>query len=102
MPRMRLPPRRAGTGSAVGWQPFALLAALLVAGCSSPTATRTSSSTAAASGQLLLATTTSTQDTGLLDTLVPAFEKAGDCTVKTVAVGSGEALQMGASGNADV
>jgi tungstate transport system substrate-binding protein len=55
-----------------------------------------------ASGTLILATTTSTQDTGLLDTLVPAFERGGECQVKTVAVGSGEALELGAAGDADV
>lgn len=51
---------------------------------------------------MILATTTSTQDTGLLDTLVPDFERTSDCRVKTVAVGSGEALALGASGDADV
>jgi tungstate transport system substrate-binding protein len=54
------------------------------------------------SGDMLLATTTSTQDTGLLDELVPAFESGSACTVKTVAVGSGEAMAMGEQGNADV
>jgi len=51
---------------------------------------------------LILATTTSTQDSGLLDVLVPAFEKATGYTVKTVAVGSGQAIKMGSSGDADV
>jgi len=51
---------------------------------------------------LILATTTSTQDTGLLDVLVPAFEKRYPFRVKTIAVGSGEALAMGAKGEADV
>lgn len=51
---------------------------------------------------MVLATTTSTQDSGLLDVLIPAFEKSSPCVVKTVAVGSGEALTMGESGNADV
>ncbi len=55
-----------------------------------------------ASGTLILATTTSTQDSGLLDVLVPMFEKESGYTVKTVAVGSGQALQMGANGDADV
>jgi tungstate transport system substrate-binding protein len=59
-------------------------------------------SSAAASGDLILATTTSTQDSGLLDVLVPAFEAASACKVKTVAVGSGAALKMGEEGNADV
>ena len=51
---------------------------------------------------MILATTTSTRDTGLLDTLVPAFEHAGKCRVKTVAVGSGQAIDLGARGQADV
>ncbi len=55
-----------------------------------------------ASGDVILATTTSTQDSGLLDVLVPAFEKATGYTVKTVAVGSGQAMKMGESGDADV
>ena len=60
------------------------------------------SGSAAASGDVILATTTSTQDSGLLDVLVPAFEQATACKVKTVAVGSGAALKMGQEGNADV
>ena len=51
---------------------------------------------------MIMATTTSTRDTGLLDRLVPAFEKDSSCTVKTVAVGSGQALDLGARGQADV
>jgi tungstate transport system substrate-binding protein len=56
----------------------------------------------AATGAMVLATTTSTRDTGLLDQLVPAFERGSDCSVKTVAVGSGEALTLGERGDADV
>jgi len=51
---------------------------------------------------LILATTTSTQDSGLLDVLVPAFEDVTGYVVKTVAVGSGQAMAMGAECNADV
>jgi tungstate transport system substrate-binding protein len=75
-------------------------AAVPMAGCGSDSGSSTS--TTSASGQLILATTTSTRDTGLLDTLVPAFEKAGSCSVKTVAVGSGQALDLGARGQAEV
>ena len=53
-------------------------------------------------GQMILATTTSTQDSGLLDDLVPRFEDESGCSAKTVAVGSGEALELGEKGNADV
>jgi tungstate transport system substrate-binding protein len=51
---------------------------------------------------LLLVSTTSTQDSGLLDVLLPAFEQQSGYHVKLVAVGSGQALQMGEDGNADV
>jgi tungstate transport system substrate-binding protein len=52
--------------------------------------------------ELILATTTSTRDTGLLDVLLPMFQQATGYNVKMVAVGSGQALQMGQEGNADV
>ena len=51
---------------------------------------------------IILATTTSTQDSGLLDVLVPAFQKATGYQVKVIAVGSGAAMQMGERGDADV
>jgi tungstate transport system substrate-binding protein len=51
---------------------------------------------------IILATTTSTQDSGLLDTLVPLFEKRTGYRVKTIAVGSGQSLAMGARGDADL
>ena len=51
---------------------------------------------------VILATTTSTQDSGLLDVLVPLFEKGSGIQVKTIAVGSGQALAMGRRGEADV
>jgi tungstate transport system substrate-binding protein len=60
------------------------------------------SEAASASGRLILATTTSTQDSGLLDDLIPRYEGESDCSVKTIAVGSGEALELGAKGDADV
>ena len=54
------------------------------------------------SDELILATTTSTQDSGLLDVLIPQFEREYDYKVKTVAVGSGEALRLASEGEADV
>jgi len=51
---------------------------------------------------IILATTTSTQDTGLLDVLIPIFEKQTGYFVKTIAVGSGQAMKMGEKGEADV
>ena len=51
---------------------------------------------------IILATTTSTQDSGLLDTLIPVFEKKTGYKIKTIAVGSGQAIAMGEKGEADV
>jgi tungstate transport system substrate-binding protein len=51
---------------------------------------------------IILATTTSTQDSGLLDVLLPVFEKEYGYLVKTIAVGTGQALAMGEKGEADV
>src|SRR3954454_4526298 len=50
---------------------------------------------------LILATTTSTQDSGLLDVLIPMFEEDNNINVKTIAVGTGQALEMGTRGEAD-
>ena len=55
-----------------------------------------------ANPNIILATTTSTQDSGLLDVLVPMFQEQTGYTVQTIAVGSGEAMKMGEEGNADV
>ena len=55
-----------------------------------------------ANPSLILATTTSTQDSGLLDVIIPMFEQQSGYKVKTVAVGSGAAMTMGQQGNADV
>lgn len=51
---------------------------------------------------VILATTTSTQDSGLLDVLIPLFEKKSGYFLKTIAVGSGQAMAMGKKGEADV
>jgi tungstate transport system substrate-binding protein len=51
---------------------------------------------------VILSTTTSTQDSGLLDMLVPLFEKQFGYAVKTISVGTGQALALGAKGDADV
>ena len=56
----------------------------------------------AASKNVILSTTTSTQDSGLLDVLVPLFEKKSAYNVKTVSVGTGQALELAAKGEADV
>lgn len=56
----------------------------------------------AAPKTIILATTTSTQDSGLLDALLPVFEKQTGYFVKTIAVGSGQAMTMGKKGEADL
>ena len=58
---------------------------------------------AAAQGRdIVLATTTSVRDAGLLDHLLPPFERATGYTVKVVAVGSGQAIELGRRGEADI
>jgi len=57
---------------------------------------------AAQQKNVILATTTSTQDSGLLDVLNPMFEKKTGYMMKTIAVGSGQAMAMGEKGEADV
>ena len=72
---------------------IALIAALMLAA---------PAQAAPADKTVILATTTSTQDTGLLDELLPIFEKQTGYFVKTIAVGSGQAMAMGERGEADV
>lgn len=91
-----------------------LLAVLTLSACGSaptptaapimeePIATEAPTEAAPANPNLILATTTSTQDSGLLDVLVPLFEEQSGYKVQTVAVGSGQAMEMGQQGNADV
>ncbi|MFI7452376.1 substrate-binding domain-containing protein [Nonomuraea sp. NPDC049714] len=72
-------------------------AVALLAGCG----TGEPASTPSAEKSLILATTTSTQDSGLLDELLPVFTRDSGWQVKTVAVGSGQAIEMGRRGEAD-
>lgn len=82
--------------------PITLLCAL-VAGCRDEEGSRSSASGSAERDRpVVLATTTSTQDSGLLDALVPAFERESGYRLKTIAVGSGEAIELGSRGEADV
>jgi tungstate transport system substrate-binding protein len=83
---------------------FSLLAifALAISACAPATPAPAKAPVARANPNLILATTTSTQDSGLLDVLIPLFEKESGYTVKTVAVGTGAALKLGQDGNADV
>ncbi len=70
-----------------------LAVVLSLAGCAAPTS---------APQKLILATTTSTADSGLLDFLLPDFEAKYNCDVQIIAVGTGQALAIGAKGDADV
>ena len=105
--------KRAVRARLAGLVAVALVAAAACSSGSSPSPQASSAAGASAvepssaaspvgSPNLILATTTSLQDSGLLDVLVPAFEKASGYTVKTAAVGTGQALTMGQQGNADV
>lgn len=76
------------------------LLALVLTSCS-PSTNPTAAPTPA-NPNLILATTTSTQDSGLLDILIPLFQEKTGYVVQTVAVGTGAALKMGEEGNADV
>jgi tungstate transport system substrate-binding protein len=74
----------------------ALAGALLLLCLVLPAAAQTPSRT------VILSTTTSTQDSGLLDVLVPLFERKTGYTVKAISVGTGQALALAARGEADV
>jgi len=74
----------------------ALLAALLLPSCGRD------ASAPPAPANLRLATTTSTRDSGLLDSLLPRLEQAENLKVEVLAVGSGQALRIGADGDADL
>lgn len=90
--RMRLASWRAGFVVAV----LTLAPLALASGCSG------GATSAATRQRLVLATTTSTQDSGLLDELVPAFEAAHpEYSVEVIAVGTGEALRLGEQKDAD-
>ena len=91
-----------------GIRVLVVASAVLLAGCAAtqpaavPSHATASASPSPARPDLLLATTTSTQDSGLLDVLIPDFEKKTGYKVKTSAVGTGAALAIGARGDADV
>lgn len=89
-----------------------ILLSTLVVGCSDhhPTDSKlklNQSTTSPASGSspkesvLKVASTTSTRDSGLLDVLLPEFEKANNCRIDLIAVGTGAALKLGEAGDVD-
>lgn len=86
---------------------FLVVAVLSFTGCGSqpaqtPAAPPANPVKVVANVNVILATTTSTQDSGLLDALLPVFEKKSGYKVKTIAVGTGQALAMGTKGEADL
>lgn len=96
------------------WFVVLLLIASILAGCAkTPTVVPTQAPAAATPTtqptirpadftRLVLATTTSTEDSGLLEYLLPDFEKEFNTKVDVIAVGTGQAIQLGKDGNADV
>lgn len=83
-----------------------LVFSMVVSGCGG-TATPPAQNPPAAeppveAGELILATTTSTYDSGLLDFIIPVFEEKYNYTVKVVSLGTGQALELGKNGDADV
>lgn len=81
---------------------LALLLAVLLTACQPIVAPTSNSPTTNEPQVLRLATTTSTADSGLLDAILPIFEEAYNARVDVVAVGTGQALEIGAKGDADV
>lgn len=84
---------------------FLILMLALSAACQPvmPAATDSGEEAAPADGErIILATTTSTRDSGLLDVILPIFVEETGVDVDVVAVGTGQALQLGEDGNADV
>lgn len=75
----------------------------LLMGCSAPASPSPTDTPKPAQPQtLILATTTSTENSGLLDFILPDFEREYGVQVDVIAVGTGQALKLGEDGNADV
>ena len=79
-----------------------LLVLSLTVGCTPKTEAPVPEGSSSTNKEILLSTTTSTQDSGLLDFLLPIFTEETGYDIKTIAVGTGKALQMGRDGEADV
>ncbi len=103
--RYQSPERDRRPGRVTIWPLLCLVSLLLAAGIASVPATAMNlmvSPVDAGPRDVILATTTSTQDSGLLDVLVPLFERQTGYHLKPIVVGSGAALKLGEKGEADV
>ncbi len=78
-----------------------IVLAIGISACTQAADSRPESQASPENSEIILATTTSTQDSGLLDMMVPVFEEDSGYIVKVIAVGTGQALKMGEEGNAD-
>ena len=81
------------------WAASVCAGAVLLCACSP--AGNTGDGQNSGNSEIILATTTSTKDSGLLDEILPVFEKETGYSVSVVSVGSGEAMTMGENGEAD-
>jgi tungstate transport system substrate-binding protein len=81
---------------------FGLLLLVTITACQPIVAPTGNATTATEPAVLRLATTTSTADSGLLDAILPDFEQKYNVRVDVVAVGTGQALEIGTKGDADV
>ncbi|MFZ2488499.1 MAG: substrate-binding domain-containing protein [Anaerolineae bacterium] len=104
-PATPVPPAAGTAAATAAVEPVAATAVATDAATLAPTeiVTATTATTEApAAGKLILATTTSTADSGLLDAILPDFEAKYNATVDVIAVGTGQALEIGGKGDADV
>jgi len=81
---------------------FAALVAVALVACAPGPSALASPTTPSPQGSVLVGTTTTTQDTGLLDVLIPDFERRSGWKVKLVVGGSGQILTQAARGDLDV
>lgn len=81
---------------------FFPIGTFLLLGLTTDLVVKTPTRTVTTKQKLVLASTTSTLDSGLFDVLIPPFEKEYNCTVKVIAVGTGQAIRLAKDGNADV
>jgi len=99
-PPAGLPPPEKGSSKTKVIVAIAVVAILIVAAVAGVMLYKTS--TANAPTKMILATTTSTQDSGLLDYLIPKFDSKYNIKTSVISVGSGQALALGQTGDADV